>query len=485
MRSRDASNPRRVSRVGLGAASGRATIRATVAAKILVVDDEPSMREMLGIMLRKEGFDVLLAESRTMAAAVLGRGPVDMVITDVKLPDGDGIEILRHVKAATPETVVIVMTAFGSTQTAVAALKLGAQDYLIKPFDIEELKIVVRSALHKQRLEEENLLLKAELRNQQALDRIVGTSGSMKRVFDLIRSIAPTSSTVLVNGESGTGKELVAKAIHSLSPRRDAAFVSVNCAALPENLLESELFGHMKGAFTDAHQTKKGLFETAHRGTLLLDEVGEMPVSMQVKLLRALQEKRVRRVGATDEVDVDVRVIAATNRPLEAMVREKRFREDLFYRLNVIPINVPPLRDRRDDIPLLAEHFLRAFGREMGKGVTSFSADAMERLTAYAWPGNVRELENVVERAVAIESSDTIRLEQLPDSMLHPLPTAADGPALGEGFSLDQHLSTVEADLLRMALQQAGGDRALAARLLGVTPRSLRYLMSKHQGVPS
>ena len=259
----------------------------------------------------------------------------------------------------------------------------------------------------------------------------------------------------------------------------------MNCAALPETLLESELFGHMKGAFTDAHQTKKGLFETAHRGTLLLDEVGEMPVSMQVKLLRALQEKRVRRVGATDEVEVDVRVIAATNRPLEAMVREKRFREDLFYRLNVIPINVPPLRERREDIPLLAEHFLRAFAREMGKGVAAFSAEAMDRLTSYSWPGNVRELENVMERAVAIESSETIRLEQLPESMLNPVPASADAPPLGEGFSLDQHLSTVEADLLRRALGQAAGDRALAARLLGVTPRSLRYLLSKHQGVAS
>jgi two-component system, NtrC family, response regulator PilR len=452
-----------------------------VTEKILVVDDEPSMREMLGIMLRKEGFDVLLAESRAMAAAVLSRGPVDMVITDVKLPDGDGIEILRHVKAATADTVVIVMTAFGSTQTAVAALKLGAQDYLIKPFDIEELKIVVRSALHKQRLEEENLLLKAELRGQQGLDRIVGASGSMKRVFDLIRSIAPTSSTVLVNGESGTGKELVAKAIHALSPRRDAAFVSVNCAALPENLLESELFGHMKGAFTDAHQTKKGLFETAHRGTLMLDEVGEMPVSMQVKLLRALQEKRVRRVGATEEVEVDVRVIAATNRPLETMVRERRFREDLFYRLNVIPINVPPLRDRRDDIPLLAEHFLRAFAREMGKDVTGFAPDALDRLFAYGWPGNVRELENVVERAVALESTDLIRVEQLPDTMFGGGAGGADEPDLREGFSLDAHLSSVEVELLRRALDQAAGDRGLAARLLGITPRSLRYLLSKHQ----
>jgi two-component system response regulator PilR (NtrC family) len=455
-----------------------------VTEKILVVDDEPSMREMLGIMLRKEGYDVLLAESRAMAAAVLGRGPVNMVITDVKLPDGDGIEILRHVKAASAETVVIVMTAFGSTQTAVAALKLGAQDYLIKPFDIDELKIVVRSALHRRHLEEENLLLKTELHGQQGLERIVGASGSMKRVFDLIRSIAPTSSTVLVNGESGTGKELVAKAIHALSPRRDAAFVSVNCAALPENLLESELFGHMKGAFTDAHQTKKGLFETAHRGTLMLDEVGEMPVSMQVKLLRALQEKRVRRVGATDEVEVDVRVIAATNRPLETMVRERRFREDLFYRLNVIPINVPPLRDRREDIPLLAEHFLRAFAREMGKAVTGFAPAVLERLTAYGWPGNVRELENAVERAVALETTDVIRVEQLPESMSgggSPGSAAVDVPSLTEGFSLDVHLSSIEGELLRRALDQSAGDRGQAARLLGISPRSLRYLLSKHQ----
>jgi two-component system response regulator PilR (NtrC family) len=450
--------------------------------KILVVDDEPSMREMLGIMLRKEGFDVLLAESRAMAAAVLARDPVAMVITDVKLPDGDGIEILRHVKAASPETIVIVMTAFGSTQTAVAALKLGAKDYLIKPFDIDELKIVVRSALHERRLEEENLQLKTELHAQQGLDRIVGRSPVMQRVFELIRSIASTSSTVLINGESGTGKELVAKAIHALSPRREAAFVSVNCAALPETLLESELFGHMKGAFTDAHQSKKGLFETAHRGTLMLDEVGEMPVSMQVKLLRVLQEKRVRRVGATEEVEVDVRVIAATNRPLDVMVKERHFREDLFYRLNVIPIVVPPLRARRDDIPLLAEHFLRRFADEMEKPCRGFAPATLERLGAYHWPGNVRELENVVERAVALESTELVQVAQLPESMSDRPVAAEQGPTLSEGFDLDVYLSGVEAELLRRALDEAGGDRAMAARLLGVTPRSLRYLIGKHMG---
>jgi two-component system response regulator PilR (NtrC family) len=453
--------------------------------KILVIDDEASMREMLGIMLRKEGYAVEIAADRSTAAAMLDRGPVHMVITDVKLPDGDGIEILRHVKAASPETAVVVMTAYGTTEAAVAALKLGAQDYLVKPFDVDELKIVVRNALEKQQLEEENLLLKAEFRVQHGLDRIVGASRCMAKVFDLVRSVAGTASTILVQGESGTGKELVAKAVHALSPRRDAPFVSVNCAALPENLLESELFGHMKGAFTDAHQTKKGLFETAHRGTLMLDEVGEMPLSMQVKLLRVLQERRVRRVGANEEVDVDVRVIAATNRALEHMVRDRRFREDLYYRLNVIPILVPPLRERAEDIPLLARHFLERFGREMGKAVNRISDDAMGLLVRYSWPGNVRELENVIERAVALETTGVILAERLPETVLAPQGTGrAEVPDFNQGFSLDRHLESIEADLLKRALEQAEGNRAMAARLLGVTPRSLRYLIRKHESLP-
>ena len=452
--------------------------------KILVVDDEPSMRELLGIMLRKEGFEVAVAESRAMAAAVLARGPVDMVITDVKLPDGDGIEILRHIKAAAPETVVIVMTAFGSTQTAVAALKLGAHDYLTKPFDIEELKIVVRGALEKRRLEQENLLLKAEFRTRHGLDRIIGVSSAMNSVFELVRSVAGTNSTVIITGESGTGKELVAKAIHALSPRRDAPFVSVNCGALTETLLESELFGHVKGAFTDAYQSKKGLFEAAHRGTLFLDEVGDTPPAMQVKLLRALQEKRIRRVGGTDEVEIDVRVVGATNHPLERLVEERRLREDLFYRLAVIPVRLPSLRDRRDDIPLLAEHFLERFGKEMGKPIAKISSEAMDLLMKYRWPGNVRELENVIERAIALEPTPTILPERLPDILrsepVERRPSRA-APEIGNGFSLDEHLLSVERDLLQAAVAQSGGDRTTAARLLGVTPRSLRYLMVKHR----
>ena len=447
--------------------------------RILVVDDEPSMREMLAIMLFKEGFEVLVAESRAAAAKVFAQGTVDMVITDVKLPDGDGIEILRHVKAASPQTVVIVMTAFGSTETAVAALKLGAHDYLVKPFDVEELKIVVRGALESQQLKEENVRLRAELEAQHGIERIVATSPPMAAVVAMVRSVAPTGSTVLITGESGTGKELVAQAIHSLSPRRDAPFVSINCGALPETLLESEMFGHMRGAFTDAHQNKKGLFEVAHRETLFLDEVGEMPPSMQVKLLRALQEKTIRRVGGTEEIEVDVRVIAATNRRLEDLVQEKRLREDLFYRLNVIPIRLPPLRDRREDIPILAQQFLEGFGREADRRVTKISAEAMKRLVRHSWPGNVRELENVIERAVALETTDTVMPDRLPDPLAHGADQGA-APHLGAGFTLDGHLNRIEKELVEEALEKTAGDRAQACELLGVTPRSLRYLIRKH-----
>jgi len=446
--------------------------------RVIVVDDEQSMREMLGIMLRKEGYTVEIAANRGAAAAVLDRGPVNMVITDVKLPDGDGIDILRQVKAISPETIVIVMTAYGSAQSAETALKLGAHDYLIKPFDIEVLKIKIRNELEKQRLREENLLLKAEFRTQHGLENIIGVSPAMAAVFDRVRSVAQTGSTILITGESGTGKELVAKAIHALSPRKEAPFVSINCGALPETLLESELFGHMKGAFTDAHQNKKGLFEAAHRGTLFLDEVGATPAAMQVKLLRALQDKKIRRVGGTEESDIDVRVISATNQPLETLVRERAFREDLFYRLNVIPVHLPALRERREDIPLLAQNFLERFSREMKKKVARISSEVMERLVRYPWPGNVRELENVIERAVALETTETILIERLPEPV-HAGDRLAPSQ-LQEGFNLDEHVRSVELDLVRRALDQAAGDRAAASRLLGITTRSLRYLIQKY-----
>jgi two-component system response regulator PilR (NtrC family) len=447
--------------------------------RILVVDDELSMREMLAIMLTKEHYEVVAADSRAEAAAALARSPVDMVITDVKLPDGDGIEILRHVKAASPETVVIVMTAFGTTDAAVAARKLGAEAYLFKPFDVDELRIVVRDALANRQLRSEVVRLRHEVGQRYGLDRVIGTSSVMASLFEMVRAIAPTSSTVLITGESGTGKELVARAIHGLSGRTQGPFVSVNCGALTDTLLESELFGHMKGAFTDARQDKKGLFEAANGGTLFLDEVGETSPPMQVKLLRALQERRIRRVGGTSEVPVDVRVIAATNVPLEDLVKEKRFREDLYYRLQVIPVHAPPLRERREDIRLLAEHFLERFAREMGKGVAKLSEAAVACLERYDWPGNVRELENVIERAVALETTAAVLPERLPASLREPS-RGASAPVLGPGFCLDTHIEAVEADLLQEALEQAGGDRPEAARLLGVNARRLRYLLQKH-----
>ncbi len=450
--------------------------------QILIVDDERSMREMLAILLKKEGLDVRSAGSRAEAADQLARGAVDLVLTDVKLPDGDGLEILRHVKAGSPETAVVVMTAYGTAEMAVAARKLGAEAYILKPFDVDELRIVVRDALANRRLREEVVRLKREVGQAYGLDRVIGVSQVMASLFEMVRAIAPTSSTVLVTGESGTGKEVVARAIHGLSSRAEGPFVSINCGALPDTLLESELFGHVKGAFTDARQGKKGLFEAASGGTLFLDEVGETSPPMQVKLLRALQERRIRPVGGTEEIDVDVRVIAATNAPLETLVEQKRFREDLYYRLQVIPIRTPPLRERREDIPLLAQHFLERFAREMGKRVAKISEEAMRQLQGFAWPGNVRQLENVIERAVALETTEAILPERLPDAMRQPA-RSESLPAIGDGFSLDAYLLSVEAQLLAEALGRSQGDRSEAARLLGVSPRSLRYLLQKH-GTP-
>jgi two-component system response regulator PilR (NtrC family) len=453
--------------------------------RILIVDDEEGIREYMRILLRRQGYEVRTADTRAAAAAELSNHPADVVLTDVKLPDGDGIEVLRHVKAASPETAVVVMTAFDDHDLHTTALRLGAENYLSKPIQQDELEIVIRQTIERRQLERENRLLKAEFRQKHQLENMIAVSAPMAAVFELVRSVAPTTSTVLVTGESGTGKELVAKALHALSPRHDRPFVSINCGALPDTLLESELFGHVRGAFTDAHQNKKGLFEAAHRGTLFLDEVGETSLAMQVKLLRALQDRRIRRVGGTDEVEVDARVVAATNRPLEQLVQERRFREDLYYRLNVIPVRLPPLRERRQDVRPLAQHFLERFSREMGKHLRGISSEALASLEGYGWPGNVRELENVIERAVALEPTPVVLIDRLPAPILGEgasrLPTQSGGDFV-PGFQLDQHLNEIESTLLRAALARAAGDRAQAATLLGVTPRSLRYLIKKHLG---
>jgi two-component system response regulator PilR (NtrC family) len=459
-----------------------ASVRA--ARRVLIVDDERSMRDMLAILLKKEGLDVCTAASRAEAADVLSQGPVDLVLTDVRLQDGDGIEVLRHVKAASPETAVVVMTGYGTSETAIAARKLGAEAYILKPFDVDELRVVVKDALANRTLREENVRLKREVGQIHGIDRVIGYSSSMNALFEMVRAVAPTSSTVLITGESGTGKEMVARALHGLSGRAEGPFVSINCGALPDTLLESELFGYMKGAFTDARTNRKGLFEAADHGTLFLDEVGETSPPMQVKLLRALQERSVRRIGGTEEIEVDVRVIAATNVPLEELVQQKRFREDLFYRLQVIPVRTPPLRERREDIPLLANHFMERFAQQMGKRVTRIAEEALQLLQRYSWPGNVRELENVIERAVALESSDTILPERLPESIRSPS-RSEPLPKIGDGFSVDAYLLSLESRLLAEALEQAHGDRTQAARLLGVSSRSLRYLIQKHSnGIP-
>jgi two-component system response regulator PilR (NtrC family) len=453
--------------------------------RILVVDDERSMRELLQIVLRREGHQVRLAEDGRTAVSELEREPVDVLISDIKMPGMTGVDVLREAKRIDPDIVGIMVTAYASTDTAVEALRLGAYDYLTKPFDVEELKAKVRNALERRTLRQENVLLKRALRSSSAFSNIIGRSRAMQAVFDLVETVAPTNSTILVTGESGTGKELVARAVHTNSLRRDQAFVALNCAALPETLLESELFGHMRGAFTGAATTKKGLLEAAERGTVFLDEISEMSTMMQVKLLRVLQERKFRRVGGTEEIDADIRIIAATNRDLAKAVSDGGFREDLYYRINVIPIHLPPLRERREDITPLAEHFVAKYREQMGKPITGLTPEALRWLESADWPGNVRQLENVIERAVALERGALIQLGSLPSEQAAVVPgrgpAAADAAALPEnGLDLPRHLETQERELVSQALRQSGGRHDKAAKLLAISPRQFRYLLDKY-----
>ena len=453
-------------------------------ARILVTDDERSMRELLAIVLRREGYEVLVAHDGATAIAALERGSVDLLISDIKMPDMTGIDVLRAAKTLDPSLPAIMMTAFASQETAIEALRLGACDYVIKPFNVDELKVKVREKLESRRLREENLLLKRTLGSSHRFHDIIGRSEAMLDVFRLVETIARTTSTVLITGESGTGKELVARAVHFHSLRRDRPFVAVNCGALTETLLESELFGHVRGAFTGAESNKKGLIEIAERGTIFLDEIGEMSQMMQVKLLRVLQERRFRRVGGVDEIDADIRVIAATNQDLARLVADGKFREDLYYRINVIPVRLPSLRERREDIPLLAEHFLGKFTAQMGKSIAGVSHGAMDHLQKYHWPGNIRELENVIERAVALEATPAILPESLPDHVrvpeTHPAGVAAPAPLPEKGFDLEQHVQDIERGYLAEALKASGGVQVRAAELLGMSFRSFRYYAKKY-----
>ncbi len=449
------------------------------AARVLVVDDERSMREFLEIFFRREGMHVATAASVDEALAAIEHDDFDLVMTDVQMPGRSGLALLSAVREASPETVVIMITAFATTETAIEAMKQGAYDYLTKPFKMDEVRLVVEKALEKKLLTVENRRLRSELRTHARQRVLIGASAAMQRVYDLMAQIAAARTSVLVCGESGTGKELVARGIHELSERRDKPFVAVNCGAIPENLLESELFGHVKGAFTGAVQNKPGLFEVAHGGTLFLDEVGELPATLQVKLLRAIQEKTIRRVGGNADATVDMRIVTATNRDLHAESQAGRFREDLYYRLNVIQITLPPLRERMEDVPLLVQHFVEKFARDQGKPVCRFSDAALARVLAYDFPGNVRELENTVERAVALCRGETIEPELLPAALLAPRPPQSAPSLPSGGQSLDDLMNAFERDLLLAALAKTGGVKKRAANLLGITFRSFRYRLEK------
>jgi two-component system response regulator PilR (NtrC family) len=453
--------------------------------RILVVDDERSMRELLAIVLRREGYEVLLADNGRAAIDLLEREPVDLLISDIKMPDLSGVDVLRAAKKIDQDILGIMITAFASTETAVEAMRLGACDYLSKPFDIDLLKMKVREKIENRQLRQENVLLKRTLGLSHQFANIIGRSEAMLDVFKMIETIARTNSTILLTGESGTGKGLVAQAIHFHSLRRDKPMVSLNCGAMPESLLESELFGHMRGAFTGADSNKKGLLEVAERGTVFLDEIGEMSAVMQVKLLRVLQERRFRRVGGLEELQADIRVIAATNQDLTRAIAEGRFREDLYYRINVIPISLPPLRERREDIALLAGHFVEKYNEQMGKGISGISHEAMELLARYDWPGNIRELENVVERAVALEPTPSILPDSLPATLrgngTRVVGGGAPADALPEtGFDLEAHVKEIERGYIAEALKRAGGVQVKAAELLGMSFRSFRYYVKKY-----
>jgi DNA-binding NtrC family response regulator len=447
---------------------------------LLIVDDEASLRDFLSIVFEEDGWRVETAASLEEGREALQKEEPDLVLCDLMLPDGSGLELLREIKIQNPLVAVIMITAHTSTKSAVDALKAGAFDYIAKPFDIEELKIIVRKAVERKELEDENLHLRTALEEKFTFANIIGRSTRMQEIFSIVQRIAKTNSTVLISGESGTGKELIARAVHYNSGRR-GKFVSINCGALPETLLESELFGHERGSFTGAIREKRGLFQEADRGTIFLDEIGETSTGMQIKLLRVLQERVVRKVGSNTETQVDVRVIAATNRDLSESIKNGTFREDLFYRINVIPIELPALRQRREDIPLLVEHFIAKYCANLGVSQKKISSDAMRAIEKYHWPGNVRELENVVERMIALEASEVLTTKSLPEHVLlgGSVPDVTfDLPP--DGISLQDHLESIGKIFMMKALERTGGVQTQAAELLRMSFRSFRYYAKKY-----
>ncbi len=442
--------------------------------KILVVDDEKSMREILQIFLKNEGYSVSVADNGQSAIEAVKKDIFDLIITDMKMPKVSGLDVLKSVKKITPDTVVVIITAFGTTESAVEAMKLGAYDYIQKPFQMDDIRLVVKNALEKQKLQKDVAILKEQLK-PPSLENIIGKSSLMQAMFEVISKSAESNASVLIAGESGTGKELVAKAIHSLSPRKDHHFVAVNCAAIPEGLLESELFGYMKGAFTGAASNKQGLFELANDGTLFLDEIGEMSMNLQAKLLRVIEGGTFRRVGGVSDIKVDVRIISATNKDLQDLIEKGRFREDLYFRLNVLSVKIPPLRERRDDVPILVDHFLKKYAGDKKQ----FSENAIELLENYQWKGNVRELENIIERVVLLCDSEIIGVEHLPEE-IGSVSTAERISVHSGGIDFEKIMEDTEKAYLLRALEKTNGVKTEAAKLLNLTFRSFRHKLKKY-----
>jgi two-component system response regulator PilR (NtrC family) len=445
--------------------------------KILIVEDEKSMREVLKILLEEEGYETTSAVDGMDAGEMIEQEIYDLVITDMKMPRADGFAVIRKVREISPSTAVIMITAFGTMESTIEAMKLGAYDFIHKPFKIDEIRLIVSKAFEKKRLSEELSLLREKVQTSYRLENIIGKSPKMQELFRLIPKVAQSNSTVLITGESGSGKELVAAALHNLSPRKSKNFVTVNCATFPEGLLESELFGHVKGAFTGAVFNKQGLFEIADEGTIFLDEIAEMPISLQAKLLRVLENGTFRRVGGVSDTKVDVRVISATNRDLSEGIAAGGFREDLFYRLNVVPVHLPPLRERTEDIPLFLEHFLQ----KLSPDKKEFSPECLRLLMKYPWKGNVRELENMVERIVLLADRNMIMPDDLPEEVFTAVQPATALPDVGnDGVDLEKIVEEIEKDYLGKALTKANGNKTDAAKLLNLSFRSFRHRLHKY-----
>ena len=442
--------------------------------RILIVEDEDKLRRVIGLHLEGAGFDVDGAATGEQALPLTASA--DLILTDLKLPGMDGLTFLREAHTRNPSAAAVVMTAHGSVEAAVQAMKEGAADFLQKPFALDHLTTVINKVLSVQALRAENQRLREELDQRYQFDNLVGRSAAMREIFSTVTRVAPTRTTVLLAGESGVGKDMIARAIHQHSPRKSFPFVKINCTALPENLMESELFGFDKGAFTGANTSKPGKFEQADKGSVFLDEIGDVPTNIQVKLLRVLQEREFERLGSNVTRNVDVRVIAATNADLRAALEQGRFREDLYYRLNVVPINVPPLRERKEDIPFLAIHFVRKLSGDLGSSIQEISAGAMDRLVEYHWPGNVRELENTIERSIVLASGSVLEASDIRiENVRQPAPVSTQNPLLPEGVTLEQW----EQAMIREAMRRANGNKSQAARLLGLTRNALRYRLSQ------